>query len=72
MNKVEYKKTEISNLGHIVSKEGVKVDPQRVGAVKTLKVPKDKAAIHCLVGMMEYLQKFAPHLSQIAGPLNNC
>ncbi|KAK7090822.1 hypothetical protein V1264_010573 [Littorina saxatilis] len=68
-DKVEYKKTEISYLGHVISTEGVKADPKKIDAVKKLKTPEDKAAVQRLLGMVGYLQKFAPRLSEIATPL---
>ena len=52
-------------LGHVVSKTNLKT----IDVIKRLQQPRDKAAIQCLLGMAGYIQKFAPHLSEIATPL---
>lgn len=68
-DKVEYKKTQNSYSGHIISKERVNADPKKADAVKTTKTPEDKAAVQCLLGMIRYLLKFTPHLSEMGTPL---
>ena len=54
-DKVEYKKTQNSYLGHIISNEGVKADPKKADAVKTTKTPEEKAAVQRLLGTIGYL-----------------
>ena len=68
-DKIELKQKEISYLGHIFSREGLKADPKKLDAVQQLPVPEDKAAVQRLLGMVGYLQKFAPNLSEAAAPL---
>ena len=67
--KTEYKKTEIAYLGHIISRDGLKVDPKKVDAIQNLATPTDKAGVQRLLGMVGYLQRFAPKLSEVAAPL---
>ncbi|KAK7105846.1 hypothetical protein V1264_017174 [Littorina saxatilis] len=67
--KVEYRKTEVSYLGHVISKDGLKCDMKKVDAIKSFPQPEDKAAVQRLLGMVGYLQKFAPRLSEVAAPL---
>ena len=67
--KLELKKTEISYLGHKISKEGVKADPKKVDAVRKLETPTDKQGVQRILGVVGYLMKFAPHLSEISAPL---
>lgn len=43
-DKVEYKKTEVSYLGHIISKDGLKADPKKIDAIQEFQTPEDKAA----------------------------
>jgi transposase InsO family protein len=68
-DKVEYKQKEISYLGHILSRQGLKPDPKKISAVQQLPTPEDKQAIQRLLGVVGYLQKFAPNLSDAAAPL---
>ena len=67
--KLELKKTEISYLGHKISKEGVKADPKKVDAVRKLETPTDKQGVQRILGVVGYLMKFAPHLSETSAPL---
>jgi hypothetical protein len=68
-DKVELKQTEVSYLGHKLSREGLKADPSKIDAVQNLQTPEDKPAVLRLLGMVGYLQKFAPNLSEAAAPL---
>ena len=68
-NKVELKQTQITYLGHIISSDGLRADPKKIDAVKQIPAPVDKAGVQRLLGMVAYLQKFAPNISNIAAPL---
>ncbi len=67
--KVEFKKTQITYLGHVISKEGLKADPKKIDAIEKMPTPEDKAGVQRLMGMVGYLQKFAPNLSTVSAPL---
>ena len=56
-------------MGHILSREGLKPDPKKISAIQQLPNPEDKQAVQRLLGVVGYLQKFAPNLSDAAGPL---
>lgn len=61
--------TEVSYFGHLISKDGVKPDPAKIRAVRDMKPPKDKGELETILGMVNYLSKFAPMLSDINAPL---
>ena len=67
--KAELKQTEITYLGHKISKDGVKADPKKVDAINKLDTPTDKQGVQRILGVVGYLQKFAPHLSEMSAPL---
>ena len=67
--KIDYKQSEIVYLGHIISRDGLKADPKKVDAIKMMQPPEDKAGVQRILGMVGYLQKFCPHLSEVATPL---
>ena len=69
--KLELKQKEISYLGHTISREGVKADPKKVDAIKKLETPTDKQGVQRILGVVGYLQKFAPHLSGLSAPLRD-
>ncbi|XP_059070497.1 uncharacterized protein LOC131860140 [Cryptomeria japonica] len=52
--------TEGKILGHIVSKKGIKVDPERVKSIQTLPLPSNKVVVHSLFGKVNFLWIFIP------------
>lgn len=68
-NKFQYKKMQVKLLGYIVSENGIEVDPNRVDAIVKLEDPKNKKELLRFLGMVKYLSKFIPNLSQITSPL---
>jgi hypothetical protein len=52
---------EAKYLGHILSHEGLKADPEKIQAISEMPIPKSKEDIHCLLGMVNYLSKFIPN-----------
>ena len=70
-DKVELKQRQITYLGHVISEKGLQADPKKVDAILTFPQPEDKPAEHKLLGMIAYLQKFTPRLSEASAPLRN-
>lgn len=60
---------EIKYLGHILTKQGLKSDPNKTDAILKMPVPEDKKAVSRFLGMLTYLAKFIPKLSIKAEPL---
>jgi hypothetical protein len=46
-------------LGHIVSSEGVKIDPIRVEAIQALSLPRSKKEVQSFLGKTIFLRRFA-------------
>jgi hypothetical protein len=61
---------EISFMGHIISQGGLKPDPQKIEAVVKVKAPTDREGVERLRGMVGYLSKFIPRLSEIMQPIS--
>lgn len=68
-NKVQYELREERYFGHILSKDGIKVDPNRVLAITEIKSPKNKKGLQVFLAMVIYLRKFVPNLANTASPL---
>jgi len=67
--KCEFNKSELLFLGHIISKEGVKPDPEKVTAIKNIRLPQNKHDVQKILGMINYVGKFIPNLSETTAPL---
>jgi hypothetical protein len=52
-------------LGHIVSAEGVKIDPSRVEAIKTLSLPRSKKEIQSFLGKINFLRRFISNFVEL-------
>lgn len=59
----------IKFLGHMLSAKGVEIDPEKVEAIGKLREPENKTELQRLLGMVTYLAKFIPNLSQITQPM---
>ena len=56
-------------MGHIISDQGQQIDEKNIKAVKDMPKPTDKQGVQRLLGMVNYVQMFAPKLSEITEPL---
>ncbi|KAJ9542719.1 hypothetical protein OSB04_029225 [Centaurea solstitialis] len=60
---------EVQFLGHIVNREGIKVDPSKIEAVMSWEVPKTPSEIRSFLGLAGYYRRFIEGFSRIAVPL---
>ena len=69
LSKCNFWMKSISFLGHIVSEEGVAVDPSKVQSVKDWPIPKSVTEIRSFIGLAGYYMRFVQDFSRIAAPL---
>ena len=55
-------------LGHIISKDGVKVDPERVEAIKKVHLPQNLKALQSFNGQINFIRRFIPNLAELMNP----
>ena len=58
MSKCASARTELEFLGHVVSAEGVKVDPRKVAAVEQWAVPTSVTQLRSFLGLSNYFRRF--------------
>lgn len=68
-DKIQLRLKEVSYMGHRVTADGLKIDPEKTKAIRDMPVPTDKLGVQRLLGMVNYVQKFAPKLAEITTPL---
>ena len=56
-------------MGHLLTPQGIKPDPEKIEAIQKFPTPEDKSAVQRLLGMLNYLSKFLPNISHITEPL---
>jgi hypothetical protein len=61
----------VEYLGHIISKEGVHVNPEKVKAVRDWPVPATQTDVRQFLGLCGYYRKFIKNYGQIAKPLTD-
>ncbi len=57
-------------LGHVIDKEGIRPDTTKIEAITHLEKPKNISELRRMLGMIHYLGRYVPHLSDVIRPLN--
>jgi hypothetical protein len=60
---------EIPFLGHVVSPEGITVDPSKVKEVLDWKPPTTVSELRSFLGLANYYRRFIPNFSKIVKPV---
>ncbi|KAF3651872.1 putative calcium-transporting ATPase 13, plasma membrane-type [Capsicum annuum] len=68
-SKCEFWLNAIAFLGNIVSSEGIKVDPQKIEAVRKWPTPTTPTDIRSFLGLAGYYRRFVESFSSIAAPI---
>jgi hypothetical protein len=68
-SKCEFWLSKVGFLGHIVTKEGIAVDPTKVTAVTEWEPPKNVGEIRIFLGLAGYYRRFIENFSKIAKPM---
>uniref|UniRef100_A0A4D5RCR6 RNA-directed DNA polymerase n=1 Tax=Ixodes scapularis TaxID=6945 RepID=A0A4D5RCR6_IXOSC len=64
-----FRQSEVSFLGVMVSARGIRPDPSKLQAIKEMSAPTDIAGARRLLGMVNHLGRFLPHVSDVAAPI---
>ena len=56
--------TEIPYMGHVLTSSGLKPDSRKIEAINIMKSPTNEKQMKRFLGMVSYLSKFLPSISQ--------
>ena len=68
-NKCFFAREQIKLLGHIVSKEGIQVDQDKIEVIRSYKPMKNVKEVRRFLGMLQFVKKFIKNYADIARPL---
>ena len=58
-------------LGHIISKDGINIDPYRVKDIMKVYLPINKKEIQSFIGQVNFLRRFIPRFADILRSVTN-
>ena len=58
-------------LGHIISKEGIRIDPERIQAILQIPYPRNIKELQAFLGKINFLRRFIPNLAELIRLLSN-
>ena len=58
-------------LGHIISKDGIRIDPDRIQAILQVPHPRNIKELQAFLGEINFLRRFIPNLAKLIRLLNN-
>ena len=70
-NKLQFKLSEVTYMGNVVSSEGLRPCPKKIDAIVNMPEPTCKTSLQRLLGMIRYLSQFIPNESTITAPLRS-
>lgn len=70
-SKCEFFKEKIQYLGHILTRDGISVDPEKIRTIMEWSVPKDVVDIRSFMGLAGYYRRFVEGFSRVAYPITS-
>ncbi len=71
LTKCHFAKSELEYLGHVVGKDGIKVDPRKIETVATWARPNDVSQLRSFLGLSNYFRRFIQGYSTLVAPLTH-
>ena len=68
-SKCHFARTEVLLLGYLISKDGIRSDPEKTRAIATMKPPQTVSDIRSFLGMAGYYRQTIPNFATLAAPL---
>lgn len=72
LDKSEFLQTSVQYLGHVITPNGVKPNPEKISAIKNFPIPKTQRDIKSFLGLLGYYRRFIPNFAKITKPMTKC
>lgn len=72
LDKSEFLKQNVDYLGHVITPDGIKPNPDKIAAVKNFPIPRTSTEIKSFLGLAGYYRKFIKDFAKISKPLTQC
>ena len=69
-SKCKLLREEVAFLGHVVSKEGISTDPEKIEQVLNWPTPRNLTEVRAFLGLTGYYRRFAEKFAAVAAPLH--
>ena len=70
-DKMQFKQQKVAYMGHVIISDGLQADYNKIKAILNMPFPTDKEAIQRLLGMTNYVQRFALGLADATKSLRH-
>uniref|UniRef100_A0A1B6DFS4 RNA-directed DNA polymerase n=1 Tax=Clastoptera arizonana TaxID=38151 RepID=A0A1B6DFS4_9HEMI len=71
LSKSHFLKERIKFLGHIITKEGISMDPTKIAIIKDFQAPSNIKELQSFLGLINFYRKFNLRHSELTGQLNH-
>ena len=71
LSKCSFCSPELNFLGHVISAEGIKVDPAKTAVVRAWPKPKTLKELQAFLGLANYFRRFIPGYGTMSAPLTS-
>jgi hypothetical protein len=71
LRKFSFYQKQIHYLGHIISKDGIAVDPKNIKSIREWSAPKNVTEVRSFMGLLGYYSRFIEGFSKISHPITS-
>lgn len=72
LDKSEFLKQNVEFLGHVITPQGIKPNPNKIRAIKNFPIPKTAREIKSFLGLLGFYRKFIKDFAKITKPFTKC